>query len=315
MKKNRFLIFGTGFVAENYIHHLYNSDSDDLRIKVIFNRHKLQFQHKGVEYVHMNDVNISFVEEYKPNYVLCVQGNSFVPAGINVRDSMTANSLKTMEFLEKLSQADCQDSLEKILVIGSASEYGKFYQKPINEDFPLHATSLYGLSKICLYNSSMYYFDKGLPVVHVRQFNTVGPQQRDCFVLPSFCKQVVKIEKGMVDPVVRVGDLTQERDFIDVRDTCRCYSLLFENGRCGETYNVSSGQCISIKELLVHVVSHSRIDGDVEVVTNEKLLFKDNRLSKKLHADISKISRLGFSTKYSLEQTVISTLDYWRKNV
>ena len=146
------------------------------------------------------------------------------------------------------------NNIEKILVIGSASEYGKFYDTAITENFPLHPTSLYGLDKICLYNASMYYYERGLPIVHVRQFNTTGPLQRETFVLPSFCKQAAEIEKGIREPKMFVGDLNQERDFIDIRDTCRAYSLLFEEGLAGQVYNVSSGNCISINELLYIVL-------------------------------------------------------------
>jgi len=316
MKENRFLIFGTGFIAENYVHHLYESSDEKLIIKILFNKHKLSPEYNDVEHVSMNSAHMPlFLDNYCPNYVLCVHGNSFVPTGVNVRSSMTDNTLKTMEFLEKIFRSNCKKYLKKILVIGSASEYGKFYHQPIREDFSLHATSLYGLSKICLYNASMYYSDQGLPVVHVRQFNTIGPRQRDCFVLPSFCKQVIGIEQGNRDPRINVGDLTQERDFIDIRDTSKVYSLLFKKGNKGETYNVSSGKCVTIKELFDLVVNNSHINYDIKTITNKNLLHTENRLSKKLHADISKIKNLGFDVKYSLRQTVLDTLDYWRENV
>lgn len=316
MEEKRLLIFGAGFIADNYIRYLHEFDNRNLTIKILFNKHKLQFQKPYIEHFPMVSDQVSpFLEKFKPTHILCLHGSSFVPSGVNVRTSMDVNTIKTMEFFEKISRADCKKYLNKILVIGSASEYGKFYNKPIKEDFPLHPTSLYGLSKICLYNSSMYYSEQGLPIVHVRQFNTSGPKQRACFVLPSFCIQVAEIEKGNIEPEITVGDLTQERDFIDIRDTCRAYSLLFEKGCNGETYNVSSGKCVTIKELLDLVINNSYINNDVKVVTNKKLFFNKNRLSKKLHADISKIISLGFEIKYPLRQTVKDTLDYWRRHV
>ena len=316
MEEKRLLIFGVGFIADNYVRYLHEFDNRNLTIKILFNKHKLQFQKPYIEHFPMVGDQVSpFLEKFKPTHILSLHGNSFISSNSNVRDSMDANALKTIEFLEVLSRTESKKSLKKILITGSASEYGKFYHKPIREDFPLHATSLYGLSKISLYNASMYYHERGLPIVHVRQFNTIGPMQRDRFVLPSFCKQVAEIEKRSKKHEIMVGDLTQERDFIDIRDTCRAYSLLFEKGCNGEAYNVASGKYISIKKLLDLVLEVSHIKNSVSVVQSNSLIFQENRLSKRLHADISKLRSLGFELKYSLRETVKDTLDYWRRHV
>ncbi len=316
MSLKRLLIFGTGFIARNYLHHLISKGNSASLIKVIYNEHKLSVGTLSTEHISMDIgcVN-SLLESFKPTHILCLHGNSYVPAGTEVRPSLEDNALKTMGFLEAISRAQSKHYLKKILVIGSASEYGKYYDEAIAEDFPLHATSLYGLSKICLYNASMYYFERGLPIVHIRQFNTTGPRQRDCFVLPSFCKQIVEIEKGLKKPKIKVGDLTQERDFIDIRDTCSAYSLLFDKGAAGEVYNVSSGKYVTIKHLLDQILHCASLDGTVEIVKNRDLTFDENCLSHRLHADISKIEKIGFESSYSLSDTIKDTLDYWRKHV
>ena len=316
MKKIRLLIFGSGFIAENVILHFNGLYEGNLITKVLYHKHKIEFKKPSLEQIPFDVTKLSsFLDNYKPNYILCVHGNSFVSSSINVRESMENNALKTMVFLEMLSRSDSRKYFKKILVVGSASEYGKYYHKPIKEDFPLHTTSLYGLSKICLYNASMYYFERGLPIVHIRQFNTIGLRQREVFVLPSFCKQIVEIEKGIKEPTITVGDLTQERDFIDIRDTCRAYSLLLESGDNGNVYNVASGEYISIKKLLDRILNCSELKTKVKIIKNTKLLTQENSLSKRLHADISKIQNLGFSLEYNLEDTIKDTLDYWRKHV
>lgn len=38
------------------------------------------------------------------------------------------------------------------------------------------------------------------------------------YVVSDFCKQVVEIEKGLKEPVMKVGNLAAKRDFTDVRD-------------------------------------------------------------------------------------------------
>jgi len=315
-KKIRLLIFGSGFIAENFIQHFSGLYGPEFSVKVLYHRHKIKTNYPFLEQIPFNIENLSAIlDDFTPHFAMCVHGNSFVSSSINVRESMENNVLKTMSFLETLSRSGARKYLRKILVVGSASEYGKYYHDPIKEDFPLHATSLYGLSKICLFNASMYYFERGLPIVHVRQFNTVGPRQREVFVLPSFCKQIAETEKGIKPPSITVGDLNQERDFIDIRDTCRAYSLLLESGENGNVYNVASGKYISIRELLNRLLTQSKHKNKVKIIENPQLLTQENSLSNRLHADISKIQNLGFSLKYSLKDTIESTLEFWRGHV
>lgn len=90
----------------------------------------------------------------------------------------------------------------------------------------------------------------GLDVIMVRAFNHIGPNQLPMFVVADFCKQVADIEKGIQPPVIKVGNLSAKRDFTDVRDVVKAYALLVKNGRRGETYNVGTGNAVSIQEIL-----------------------------------------------------------------
>ena len=162
----------------------------------------------------------------------------------------------------------------------------------------------------------MYFVERGLPIVYIRQFNTVGIGQRDSFVFSSFSKNIVKIEKNLSEPILNVGDLSQERDFLDVRDTCMAYYILMEKGIIGETYNVASGDYISIEKLLYAMIEKSNLSKhDLKIIENKNLFSKEASLSKRLHADINKLKTLGFKPKYKLEDTIQDILEYWRKNV
>ena len=282
---------------------------------VLFNKHKIEgFSNKRQFSMDGDIENLLYLE--KPNYIIMLHGNSFVSDNTSIESSTNDNMLKATYFLEKLYETKFHENIEKIILVGSASEYGKFYNKPIKEDFPLHPTSLYGLSKILLYNASKYFIDRGLPIIYVRQFNTVGQGQRDTFVFPSFAKNIAMIEKKTYKPVLNVGDLSQERDFIDIRDTCAAYELLMEKGEAGEAYNVASGEYVSIDELLKNIIKQSSLSyTDLEINENVNLFLKEASLSKRLHADISKIKELGFKRRYTLDETIKDILEYWRKNV
>ena len=310
----KIFIYGSGFIARNLIEYLKAFDNN-VQIILAYNKHKIIVKQK-IKQFSMNDNIENILIKEKPEYIVVLQGNSFVADNTNIESSTHDNMMKSAIFLEKIYNSDVSKFIKKILVVGSASEYGKFYDKPIKEDFSLHPTSLYGLSKIFLYNSSMYFVERGLPIVYIRQFNTVGIGQRDSFVFSSFSKNIVKIEKNLSEPILNVGDLSQERDFLDVRDTCMAYYILMEKGIIGEVYNVASGDYISIEKLLFGMIEKSNLSKhDLKIIENKNLFSKEASLSKRLHADINKLKTLGFKPKYKLEDTIQDILEYWRKNV
>lgn len=307
------LLFGTGFIASNLIDYF---KSQKIKCVVLYNKHKID-AHPDISYYSLItcDLEVVFQKE-KPTHVIVLHGNSFVSNNIDIENSVQSNVLKSTSFLEILYEKRLYLHLKKIIVVGSASEYGKFYDKPIKENFDLHPTSIYGLSKIFLYNVAKYFIEKGLPIIYVRQFNTIGLGQRDNFVLSSFAKNIALIEKGKSELVLNVGDLTQERDFIDIRDTCVVYDLLIEKGTVGEAYNIASGKYISIETLLNKTIEQSNLDkSKLQIHTNENLFSREASLSKRLHADIEKILELGFQKQYEIEDTIKDTLQYWRQNV
>jgi len=310
----KIFIYGSGFIASNIVKY-FKSVDENIEFIRAYNHHIIE-DLENVKQVSMNENIENILFEEKPEYVIVLQGNSFVAHNTDIESSTHDNMLKSATFLEKIYNSSAKEFIKKILVVGSASEYGKFYDKPIKENFSLHPTSLYGLSKIFLYNASMYFVERGLPIVYIRQFNTVGLGQRDSFVFSSFSKNIVQIEKKLVEPILNVGDLSQERDFLDVRDTCLAYSILMQKGVVGETYNVASGDYISIENLLHLMIEKSNLSiKDLKIVENKNLFSKEASLSKRLHADIEKLKKLGFKPKYQLEDTIINILKYWRENV
>jgi GDP-D-mannose dehydratase len=47
--------------------------------------------------------------------------------------------------------------------------------------------------------------------VHSRPFNHIGPRQAPDFVCSSFAKQIAEIEKGLREPIIKVGNLAAKR--------------------------------------------------------------------------------------------------------
>ena len=145
----KIFIYGSGFIARNLIEYLKAFDNN-VQIILAYNKHKIIVEQK-IKQFSMNDNIENILIKEKPEYIVVLQGNSFVADNTNIESSTHDNMMKSAIFLEKIYNSDVSKFIKKILVVGSASEYGKFYDKPIKEDFILHPTSLYGLSKIFLY--------------------------------------------------------------------------------------------------------------------------------------------------------------------
>ena len=302
------LIFGSGFLVK----HITNEfiDNGD-KVKIIYNTHPLENyndQHK------LNDINVTdIINHYKPNYILFAKGNSFVSNNTDIKMSIENNVTPIINILEEISyNFGDMGFIKKILIIGSAAEYGNTTTKPFKETDQLLPSSIYGLSKIFLYKTSMYYHNKGLPIVYCRQFNAIGPYQRELFVLSAFVKQLILIESGKNEPTLSVGDLDCERDFIDGRDAAKSYRLIFEKGIVGESYNIGTGESISIDFLLKTAIDKIDFDQNITIISNVDKL-KKNGLSDKLLSDNSKLKELGFVRHYTIEQTIEDTIKYWRE--
>ena len=215
-------------------------------------------------------------------------------------------SIHVLDATRKLEQKP------RTLLVGSGEEYGhvKPQEIPIKEDNAVRPGNIYAATKATQNMIGKIYTEAyGLDIISVRAFNHIGPKQQPTFVVADFCKQVTEIEKGIQEPVIKVGTLNVKRDFTDVRDVVNAYALLIEKGRSGETYNVGSGHAISIEEILNMILSLSDIDIAV-LVDKEKLRPVDVPV---IEADIRKIMKdTGWKPLIKLEKTINDTINYWR---
>ncbi len=153
-----------------------------------------------------------------------------------------------------------------VLAVGSCEEYGaQPPDRPLPEDTVLRPVSPYGVSKAAATLLALqYHRSYGLPVLATRSFSHSGPGQDPRFAFPSFASQIAAIERGKAEPVLKVGDLSPVRDFLDVRDVVRAYRLLVAEGRPGEVYNVCSGRALTIGEGLEILLREARREIRVE---------------------------------------------------
>ena len=76
----------------------------------------------------------------------------------------------------------------------------------------------------------------------------------------------MRIERGLQEPVLRVGNLDAIRDLGDVRDTVDAYQRLIETSRLNGVVNVATGHGVQVRAVLKMLLDMSaepiRIEDD-----------------------------------------------------
>jgi GDP-4-dehydro-6-deoxy-D-mannose reductase len=197
----------------------------------------------------------------------------------------------------------------RILNVSSAQVYGGG-AGCLDENSRIAPANPYAASKAMAELVATQFGDvANIDCITVRPFNHSGPGQGPDFVLSSFARQVAEIEAGIKSPLLLVGDLEVERDFLDVRDVVRAYRLLIERGSRGAVYNLGTGDAHSIEAILGTFRSLSRVAFDVKVDPERVRPKQPRRIcgsSAKLIADT------GWHPVVPLQDTLRDLLKYWR---
>jgi len=227
----------------------------------------------------------------------------------NPVETMETNVMGTVYVFESVRQLGLDP---KILVTGSSAEYGLIGENepPIKEDHPLLPVSPYGVSKVAQDLLAYQYFKNyGMKMIRVRIFGATGPRKVGD-ACSDFAKQIVKIECGKAEPIIRVGNLEVKRDLMDVKDTLEAFWLLMEKGKIGDVYNICSSKVIKIGDILNKFLEISGRSVKIEV-DPKKLRPSDEPI---VVGDSSKIRKdCGWMPAIPIEKTLEDTLNYWRK--
>ena len=201
----------------------------------------------------------------------------------------------------------------RLVFVGSAEVYGPPDYVPTDEAHPLRPQNPYAISKAAADQYCRYLHGaQGRDIVIARPFNHSGPGQSPDFVLSSFAQQMARIDAGLQEPVLRVGNLEAARDFGHVRDVVRAYEQLALHGVAGEAYNVCTGTALRLDRVVDKL--RERIGRDVRVETDpERMRPVDVPEVRGSYAKLR--AATGWQPEISSEELFDDLLAYWRAEV
>ena len=156
-----------------------------------------------------------------------------------------------------------------MLFASSAEVYGlTFNEGCLDEDAARRPQSVYARSKAAAEDAIADILAADNRLIVARPSNHSGAGQDSRFVLPSFAEQIADIEGGRQDPVLHVGNLEPERDFLHVDDVVAAYLALIVAAPTlpmRAVFNIGSEKPVAVGALLQGLLAYSEASIMVEV--------------------------------------------------
>lgn len=193
----------------------------------------------------------------------------------------------------------------KFIFASTSHVFGIPKKLPVSENTEFHPISVYAASKACAEMLCEGYSKSyGLDIIIVRAFSIYGPASPSYLVTSKIIKQILYENK------ITLGNLSPKRDFLYVSDLILAYSLLIKRSLKGfSKFNVGFGKSTSILELCQKLI---KISGKNVPVNSDKNLQRKSEIEN-IICDISKIKKLGWKPKISLEEGLSNTF-HWFAN-
>ncbi len=256
------------------------------------------------------------VRECMPDYVFHLAAQSYPKTSFtSPLDTFDTNIQGTARVLEALRNHTPQAVIH---ICASSEVFGRVPKEklPINEECTFHPASPYAISKVGTDLIARYYAEAfDMTVMTTRMFTHTGPRRGDVFAESTFAKQIAMIEKELIPPVVKTGNLDSLRTFADVRDAVRAYYMLVTvNPQKGEYYNIGGTYTCKVADMLDYLISLSPMKDKIKVETDPGRL---RPIDADLQVpDTSKFEKhTGWKPEITFEKTMQDLLDYWREQV
>ena len=303
---------GLGFIGSNLVDSL-SKKKHKIKIltKTFSKKNNIKNSYDKVEIEKINLTNFKrlgqIIEKFKPDVIIHLAGNtSHSKSFEEPLDDIESNSKTTLFMLEKIRELglSCKFVLGSTFIV-----IGKPTKLPVTESTPCNPTTIYGTNKLASEHFCKIYHDVyGLDTVIFRITNSYGPREQVISTKNAVNFLIHEAYHRKEISIYNKGKFF--RDFIYIDDVISGINVILKKGKSGELYWISSGKKTWFYEF-------AKI---LEKNTNCKVVYpKTPTYTKKVDVgnfivNNSKLCKLGWSPKISINAGIKKTLDYFQSN-
>ncbi|CAG7632636.1 GDP-mannose 4,6-dehydratase [Paenibacillus allorhizosphaerae] len=309
----RVLVTGAGgFVGKHLVSELKNRNYEVIAAASSSREDAAAGKLHGLDITDLAAVK-AFIGRTRPDTIFHLAAQSNVmKAWHHPSAAVTVNTVGSLHLLQAIQEV-CPGS--RMINVGSGDEYGLAGKQgmPLSEETACQPQNPYAVSKFAAGQLVLQMAKKNnLQAIHVRAFNHFGPGQEEGFAVSDFSSQIASIEKGLLSPVIRVGDLSAQRDFTYISDIIAAYVALVETDVPNGVYNVCSSIPRMISTVLEHLVQMSDVDIRIETDV-AKLRPSEVPIFVGASGLLEQVT--GWKPKTVFLDGLERTLDWWRSRV
>ena len=246
---------------------------------------------KGIDKVYSVNSIKSKIEIFDPTVIINFVGTYTS----NYDKSYSINVLISKNIFDAAIEEDFKG---KIILVGSASEYGA--QSKYTEECIEKPKSIYGLTKLMQHSLFQYYVNThNIEANYIRVFNVVFDKLDEKLFIGNFSSQLKKMLKDK-SKEIKLGNLDSYRDFLLIDDVYDGFIEVIKKGNSGEVYNLGMGKSIFMRDFVNIVLK--------ELGLKLELIFTEvspiGRIENAVVADIRKIKSIDWCPKFDYDVLV-----------
>ncbi len=216
----------------------------------------------------------------------------------NPQKCFVTNVLGTQRMLEIARTYDA-----KLIYASTSHVYGAPIKMPINERHQTKPLSIYASTKLngeilCEAYAKTYNMDISI----VRLFSIYGPRSPPHLVISGIISQ-------FHNNFIKIGNTHTVRDFVYITDVARAIDIVLKKSKGLGVFNIGTGRGNSILEIVNLLKKIADKNPKIKSVNS---LIRQNDI-KSVISDITKIRKLGWQPKISVEEGLRRTFDWYAK--
>ena len=209
-----------------------------------------------------------------------------------------------------LASARQSKTVKRFVFSSTGSVYGEADIIPTPETYAPIQTSLYGASKLSAEGFIQAYCEESGMKGYIFRFVSILGQRYSHGHVIDFYRNLLK------DPtrLVVQGDGTQRKSYLHVNDCITGILLTLKKGNGKEKvniYNLGTNETCTVNDSIGWITKNLDISPEVVYTGGKRGWIGDN---PHIHLDCTKMNKLGWKPKYTIEEGILSTLKYLQEN-